>query len=178
MGIYPHPQVGCRYCAFTSERDIRPSTCTSKKSDILSLNMPTSLRPVPHHHTSSRSWLTWYEIIGTVIAKPRFFFGSCGIPDASGAHHPPMRIWVTGLRTGNKMQNLGIVLANVISKLEKLWTYAVSPRTMYPLKTHWAACADEEPVQLLEHRYRRRRWIQLQFSDKGMRSRRATLDKF
>jgi len=48
---------------------------------------------------------------------------------------------------------------------------------MKPFEPPWAAYADEAPVQLLEHRWSRRRRIKLQFSQKSVRSRRAAFDK-
>ena len=90
--------------------------------------MPTSLPSAPHLRRSSKNnWQTGREINGTVIAEPRFLVGSCGGPDAIvkrlpshrhifRAHHPPLWVWVTGLRIVDKMHNLDKVLEKAVSE--------------------------------------------------------------
>ena len=106
----------------------RISNKQSKKSDILCLNMPTSLPSAPHPQISPKgTGLTRREVIVTVIAEPRFLFGSCRVPDTIiktdhliRVHYPPLRVGVTGLQTANKMQDLDRVSAKVITGSETL----------------------------------------------------------
>jgi hypothetical protein len=85
--------------------------------------MPTSLPSAPHPQISPKGTrITRREIIGTVIAEPRFLLGSCRVPDAIiktdhliGAHYPPLRVGVTGFQTANKMQDLDRVPAKVVT---------------------------------------------------------------
>lgn len=107
-------------------------------------------------------------IFGALIPHGRLF----------GAHYSPLGVWMIYFRTLDKMRDLNRVFCPVATGIGENGTYAGFPRTKALVEAACgAACADETPVQLLKHRRRRRCRIKLQFSNKSVRSRRATFDK-